>query len=878
MSNKNGLVPFKITKVNAVAEIRLVIDNSEVDTFISDVHAKLVALLAKEDNYSLCFQSAINVLLLSDGKATIDSMKDIATPASLDLDPEPLARLVAAIDADIYAYYQLPENIALRGVSHVPLTDAQKVKMDNKASKLKAGQDNVRKAVEEYVALVDDRAGERYGTMDQLMDTAILYKNMLADMRVAGILTDASAGVLESLLCLPRTQSSLLIKLLATSGLATSIGGPNVTVDKEGCDVVTEEDAKEYLTVLEDAEPPNMSLVSSFMKHPPGEHSAFKHASLSLGTIDHPIGIPIPDPNALLKPVIIMHDTVLVSAAVKSIFYNYQANHAAACSILRTVMKTHKSQFNEQDREIAIEKNIFSCSKGIVMDPVMSRYTIRPLLDKKLSTATHQDFEGIRFHSQRSDKEKVQVMTNDPEQLDELNVRVNFIPTNVFGGSRADVCAALMSTKLGGALIARFVRDVEGTSYKKTRLHSFTDYQHFYQEALFEGQELLDTDSKLRRALFITQPDKVLEYWNDFVFKTVMKILSAHLGFLSMLGTEMSVAGLPCLPGIFSLKNSGVLSATTKPVVIAINCHATLVACKIFPDVSDFYSGQQVVGGIFPPLDEKIYPARGVGKMSIKHEYVGDTVYNDIVKHKRYNRVGALSFSDFFKESTVLFDLTIPGLLYIPQNAERAKENKEFKGQGVLIDDPHSQCLYDYATLAKTRAFMVYVNLTSFLLPGYMASMNVFKDFGLNFSPVPAASLLGVYLVGWRKSYVQPDKFNVRDLPPRILRNNVIAHLVTKSNMVNDHFSRIPVNPQLIYDSLTGFLPLFGLSSLELIRHGVGTVKAVKEYIKRTRESVLTDKDFRYGSDYASYKGGFDPSLKSALDKSLEDEDGEILF
>lgn len=867
--------PFLIKDLNGAEPTLLMkIDVNKIQDFILNVNVYLTNILSKNDSTANSLQMLINLMLSAQEPMTsvdlfIGDFIDVETSDAEQLDNGVLGDMALAIAQEVNSYRDHPVNLAIREPK--VKTTKSFVKREKRAQKKKTETNEkiykdkklLTDSVDAYASLVRDKASKAYGTLSDLMHTSVLYQNTLSDMKTAGILTLDTKMALQTLLCLPREQSSVLIKLLAVSGLSASLGGPKTEKNDSGQTVVNPVEAKYYVTQLESQKPPKMEYVNSFLRHPPGEHSAFKHATLPANSIDNPIGVPIPDPNAILKPVVVMKDVVIVSASLKSVYYNHRANFAASRSIINTVKNTDSKQFDQIEKDTVVEKNIFSCV-DLNMDPILTRYTIKPLVDKKNSNALHTEIEGVRFHSQRSDKAKINISVNDPASFDmEKNVRVNFIPPNVFGGSRAEVCAAMLSTPLGKALIDKFVEDVGGSNYEKTRAYSFTDYQMFFKESLVEGPTQLTADAVSRRKDFATKATGIEVYWKDFVFKTVLKVLASHLGFLSTLGTEMSIAGLPCLPGVFTLKKSGAIDQ--KSSIVAINCHATLVACKILPTHSDFMHGQQAVGGVFLPLDEKACPARGVNKVHVKHQYLDDKFYGEIIKHKRYDRVGGVP-SDLFQDTTVLIDLTIPGLLYLPQNIEKAKENKEFKGQGVLIDDPETTCLYDFKDLANCRAFMVYINHKVLLEAGFLRKFGLLKNFNLSFSPLPAACLLGVYLVGWRTTIKSDVTFKVRALEPKVLRNNVIVHLVTKNHMVTDHFSRIPIDPGLIYDSLTNFLPLLDITALDQIRVGVGTIKSIKEYIKRTRESGSPNRDFGYANDYSEFKANYDPAVKGVLD------------
>jgi len=328
---------------------------------------------------------------------------------------------------------------------------------------------------------------------------------------------------------------------------------------------------------------------------------------------------------------------------------------------------------------------------------------------------------------------------------------------------------------------------------------------------------------------------------------------------LGVIGLEASICGIPALTGLISLKEMGAFLKTE--TIAAIACHELVSKLGGKITATDGFAGQSIVGGLFRPINPKYYKTEGMIHLNLDNQEVKDANHEGIIPHKRYLRGKQYKHHSGI---TVLIDLTVPGMLYCPQNAQKAADTTQvFKGQKVLVDDKFTEMLYTPKQLAVYKFFMVYMPITVFTtasLKKQMEELEVTHHF--SFSPGPVLCLMGTFVIGWRKDVVFDPP--IRTLTANKLKNTMVAHVVSKSYLLMDHFSAIPPKPKLIYNDLIGYPKALKLTHT-MMRRDVGDAVAIREYAKRTRENGANSADF---TPEFYYKGAvYQPDGKNVLDE-----------
>jgi len=694
-----------------------------------------------------------------------------------------------------------------------------------------------------------ERHNEYIGQMMSLPSVHTIIKEELAELKVD---SPELLSTLTNICTLPAPYREILVRLLGLYGMAGLDGGPPHV--SEGGYLVVDVAAKnaynlDMLNVKMDDLPTEK--FKHMIRQPPGVNNVVKHASIASNEADHPIAVNYPDPNGLLNDLICMRRGNVVTASKSNIFYNVTAQQEAFNNLYHDATHLYKDQVPQEDLETIMDKNIF-VNLNVDPDSIFARYTVAPVMDKLYSNTANHNYAGYKFHSQRYDK-----VTIDPEAGKEIHSACTSVPPQAIGGDRASTFLAICATSQGREMIKAVSEALGNGKYKKADATAYENYTDFYQAAVF-GKELSKVQEDTRSDYSVS-PEKVVEFWDKKLFKSLLKVFSSHLGFLGVIGLESSICGVPALTGLMNLKEMG---AFTKPEqVAAIACHELVSKMGGKIVVTDGFAGQSVVGGLFRPINPKHFKTEGMIHAFLDNGEVKDANHEGIIPHKRYYRGKPYVHTIGV---TVLIDLTVPGMLYCPQNALKAADTTVvFKGQKVLVDDKFTPMLYTPGQLSAYKFFMVYMPITVFTTSSYkkpLADLEVTHF--LSFSPGPVLCLMGTYVVGWRKDAVLTPP--IRTLTVNKLKNSMVAHLVAKSYLLMDHFTAIPPKPRLIYNDLIGYSKALKFTHA-IMRKSVGDATAIREYAKRSRENGANSADF---TPEFYYKGAmYQPDGKNVLDQ-----------
>jgi len=727
------------------------------------------------------------------------------------------------------------------GARHGPVTTALTALMRVRKGSQRANTNSVDERRE--------RHNEYIGSMMSLPAVHTILKKELEELKVA---SPELLSVLNSICTLPAPYREVLVKLLGLYGLAGLDGGPTY-VSKDGYLTVEQGDKDVYAfklnNVTDDDLPPQK--FKHMIRQPPGVNNAVKHASIASDEADYPIAVNYPDPNGLLNDLICMRNGNVVTASKSNIFYNVTAQQEAFNNIYHDATTIYKDQVPQEDLDTIMDKNIF-VNMNVTPDAVFSRYTVVPVMDKEFSNTANHNYAGYKFHSQRYDK-----VTIDPGAGKEIHSACTSVPPQAIGGDRASTFLAICATGQGKEMIDAVAGALSDGKYKKADATAYENYTDFYQAAIFG--KTLSKSQEDTRSDFAVSPEKVVEFWDKTLFKSLLKVFSSHLGFLGVIGLEASICGIPALTGLISLKEMGAFLKPEK--ITAIACHELVSKLGGKITATDGFAGQSIVGGLFRPINPKYYKTEGMIHVNLDNKEIKDANHEGIIPHKRYFRGKQY---EHYSGITVLIDLTVPGMLYCPQNAQKAADTTSvFKGQKVLVDDKFTEMLYTPKQLAAYKFFMVYMPITVFTtasLRKQMEELEVTHHF--SFSPGPVLCLMGTFVIGWRKDVV-PDS-PIRTLTANKLKNTMVAHVVAKSYLLMDHFSAIPPKPKLIYNDLIGYPKALKLTHI-MMRRDVGDAVAIREYAKRTRENGANSADF---TPEFYYKGAiYQPDGKNVLDE-----------
>jgi len=307
------------------------------------------------------------------------------------------------------------------------------------------------------------------------------------------------------------------------------------------------------------------------------------------------------------------------------------------------------------------------------------------------------------------------------------------------------------------------------------------------------------------------------------------------------------------------------LGALTKPVA-CIAGHEIVDKFSAPIIVTDGYAGQSIIGGEFRPIDPKYFKTDKMDIVNLHNSEEKDDHYNTVVPHMRYNRRSALVLNERVQ---VLIDFTIPGLLYCPQNVDKANDTtKKFKGQKILVDDPYTVGLYEPKELSRYHAFMVYFPLSVFTSQKLVTQFKALAETHVfSISPAPVLCLMGMYVVGWRNGVFKPT-INLKGMSINQLRHNMLVHIVAKTSLLMEHFNGYPANPGLIYQHLTSYTKRYP-EAHKLMRLGIGTLKSYKEYAKRTKDPNAKDTKFAPDKQFTEYMKKLDAVNESILDDPI---------
>jgi len=693
-------------------------------------------------------------------------------------------------------------------------------------------------------------------TISKLTDVAAVYQKLKIDCKKDQVLTADVDAIIDNIFILPVQVREKFLKRLGLSGAATAHGLP--PPNKENPLLSNKEDASViYLHDLQRDLEVNFESIDNFLRMPPGQHNALSHALLDDIVAEYPMSHLLTDPNGNLQPLVVMERSNVVMAGKNNIGYNVMAQIKAFKEVYAEVTGRYKGEFTTDDVAKVVDKNIYV---QVTHKPgrLWSRYTIRPVKDLTKSSTAVSNFKGIKVHSQRSDKTKL-----EPDGERNLHIELGYVPPNVFGGDRPSVYFSLVATEFGQKFMLGVEHLLSDGKYRDAVPNAYGDYYLFYASAVLPL--IVSDDDNQKRQGYVSSPAKVVEFWDRFILPKLIKVLSSHLGFLGVLGLEASICGIPALAGLLILAEAGAIMGER---ITAIACHELVARLGGKIASSDGYAGQNQIGGEFRPVNPKLFSMDGVKRVDVGNDHVRDEKHSGLVPHMRYVRRKKLIIKNHAK---VLVDLTVPGLLYCPMNELKANNTEiQFKGEKLLMDDKYTESLYLVEELMQLDAFMVYFPMTAFsTVPKVRALEPLAQKFKLSFAPTPVLCLMGVYLVGYsRQAY--PGVTPVRDLPIIYLKNNIIAHLVTKTTLLMEHFSAIPISPERIFEDITNYTRYFPGTD-KVLRGNVGGLKAYKEYVKRSREKQGTE-DFSPSGHFDHFKSNLEAIPESLLELSETDK------
>jgi len=702
---------------------------------------------------------------------------------------------------------------------------------------------------------------ERHGaTLAAMMTTPVVYQSLIRDIKAVGALTAEVKNAIDAVCHLPSEYRELVVKIMGFYGLSNSVGGPQTTYieDSEHQLYVSPKQKlafeKELLGAAVDI--PAKSF-KKFYQQPPGIHDAAKHAATNDRDTDNPIGRTFPDPNGMLKPLIAMRSANVVSASKSNIYYNVKAKQSAfTCCIVDMGSDNYGPSMSDEDKDRVYDKNIY-VDPIAEPHPIMTRYTPAPVADEEYTSTASKAFEGFRWHSQRYDNKIA-----DPRSKTDIavNSQYNFVPQNSLGGDRASTYLAVRATEKGRRYVTAVENELASHTYKPASASSYENYHMFYLAAV-HGEQLTPEQSDIRDQ-YAASPAKVTKWWEDVIFPDLLKVFASHLGFMSVIGLELSIAGVPQIPGLLILSELGALNKR----VACIAGHELVDKFNAPICATDGYAGQSQIGGEFRPIDPKYFKTDKMDIINLGNSEDKDDNYNTLVPHKRYARRSALALNERVQ---VLIDFTIPGLYYCPQNVDKANDTtKKFKGQKILVDDAHTVGLYEPKDLARYQAFMVYFPLSVFTENKLVNQFKVLATtHKFSISPAPVLCLMGMYVVGWKNDVIKPVE-GIRGMNLTQLRHNMLVHIVAKTSLLMEHFNGYPSNPYLIYTNLTNYTSKFP-SAHKSMRLGIGSLKSYKEYAKRTKDPNAKDTKFAPDKEFAEYMKKLDAVNESILDDPI---------
>jgi len=703
---------------------------------------------------------------------------------------------------------------------------------------------------------INMRQDKHSATLAAMMTTPVVYQSLLRDIKEVGALTADVKHVIDSICLLPAEYRELVVKVTGFYGLANAIGGP-ATKYIDGTEhqlyVAAPERAAFEQELAGAIDIPAKSF-KKFYQQPPGIHDAAKHAATNDRDTDNPIGRTFADPNGMLQPLVAMRSTDFVSASKSNIYYNVKAKQSAfLCCVVDMGSDNYGPSLTDEDKDRVYDKNIY-VNLDVEPHPIMTRYTPAPVADDEFTSTASKAFKGFRWHSQRYDNK-----VSDPKSKTDksVNSAFNRVPQNALGGDRASTYLAVRATDKGDSFVRAVEKELAGHNYKPAAASAYDNYHDFFVAGVHD--EILSPQQIELRTQYSASPAKVTKWWEDIIFPELLKVFASHLGFMSVLGLELSIAGLPQMPGLLTLSELGAL--TQKTCCIAGHELVDKFGAPII--VTDGYAGQNQIGGEFRPIDPKYFKTDKMDVVTLGNGDEKDVNYNTVIPHKRYvRRVGLV----VKPEVMVLIDFTIPGLLYCPQNAEKANDTtKEFKGQKILVDDVHTVGLYEPKELARYNAFMVYFPVSVFTNGKLAIQFKKLEEtHSFSISPAPVLCLMGLYVVGWRKDKYKPTTA-IRGLNFNQLRHNMLAHIVAKTTMLMEHFNGYPANPKMIYNHITSYTRRYP-EAYKTMRLGIGTLKSYKEYAKRTRDPNSKDLKFTPDKKFEEYMKTLDAINDSILD------------
>jgi len=730
-----------------------------------------------------------------------------------------------------------------------PDTDKPQVNYFDRIKAHRMKRDNVPVKIN----LRQDRHGS---TLAAMMTTPVVYQSLLRDIKEVGALTADVKNVIDAICHLPAEYRELVVKVAGFYGLANAVGGPttNFIEGTEHQLYVKPADRAAFDKELTGAVDVPAKSFKKFYQQPPGIHDAAKHAATNDRDTDNPIGRTFADPNGMLQPLIAMRSADVVAASKSNIYYNVKAKQSAfLCCVVDMGSDNYGPSLTEEDKDRVYDKNIY-VDLDVEPHPIMTRYTPAPVADDDFTSTASKAFKGFRWHSQRYDNKVA-----DPKNKSDKAVHSAFnrVPQNALGGDRASTYLAVRATTTGDEFVKAVERELAGYNYKPASASSYDNYHGFFVAAVHE--EMLSPEQVELRSQYAASPAKVSKWWEDIIFPDLLKVFASHLGFMSVLGLELSIAGLPQVPGLLVLSELGALTQR----VCCIAGHELVEKFNAPIVVTDGYAGQNQIGGEFRPIDPKYFKVDKMEVVNLGNGEEKDDSYNTIVPHKRYVRRVSLVLNERVQ---VLVDFTIPGLLYCPQNVDKANDTtKAFKGQKILVDDVHTVGLYEPRELIRFNAFMVYFPVSVFT-DGKLAKQfkELEKTHDFSISPAPVLCLMGMYVIGWKRDgYKQTTK--IRGMNYNQLRHNMLVHMVAKTTMLMEHFNGYPANPQMIYNHITSYTKRFP-EAHKSMRLGIGTLKSYKEYAKRTKDPNAKDSKFTPDKRFEEYMKKLDAVNDSILD------------